>query len=313
MKLATTIGMYGDDFPSEQAEYQAIAAGGFRYVNYNFPNMPLHRPTSMDYMAENWQEVALGHLALMQEAGLTPIQAHAPFCYPLPEEALEPMLTATIRTIECCRVMGIPYIVVHPHAAIGMTVDEFIETNRAYFRRLIPAIEETGVSPLIENIGHLRDPHFTRTGRELRNLIEAVDHPLFGACWDVGHANHIMADQSESIRTLGSLLKGLHVHDNLGDLAPQNTPWYMDMHTFPLFGNTNFDCVIQSLLEIGYAGYFTFESDAPKPQRIRPPYVRDGVHIDRLSSIFPELRKHALGYLHATGRLMLQAHGCYEE
>lgn len=313
MKLATSTGMHGGEYPSELAEYQAIAFGGFKYINYNFPNMPLNNPRSMDYMSDRWEQVALGHLELMKQAGLTPIQAHAPFAYPRPDEAVEPLLDATIRVIECCRVMGIPYVVLHPHAAKGMSMDEFTESNRSFFRRLIPVVEKTGVMPLIENIGHLRDPHLVRNGHELRHLIEAVDHPLFGACWDIGHANHILTDQSESIRVLGSLLKGLHVQDNLGDPDPKNWPWPMDMHTFPLFGSTNFDGVIQTLLDIGYEGYFTFESDTPKPQRTRPPFIKDGVKIDRLSSIFPELRRHSLVFLHETGRLMLEAYDCFEE
>ena len=103
--------------------------------------MLLNAPTSMDYMDDNWKSVALSHLNLMKQAGLTPIQAHAPFAYPRPDDAVDPLLSAIKRTIECCGVMGIPYIVLHPHAAQGMSMDEFTESNRAFFRRLIPVVE----------------------------------------------------------------------------------------------------------------------------------------------------------------------------
>ena len=71
--------------------------------------------------------------------------------------------------------------------------------------------------------------------------------------------------------------------------------------------------ILQTLLDIGYSGYFTFETDTPKPQRTRPPFVKDCVRIERLNKIFPELRKHSLVFLHETGRLMLEAYDCYED
>ena len=266
MKLSAATLDRPSDFPNEDALYLALSDAGFRYVEYGFTNFSASNPSAMDYMCDDWKLIALTHLEKMKRAALTPIQAHGPCAFPSDREARKRFIDACSRTIECCSVMGIPQIVMHPDAYKGMSYDQFLNVNREYFRALIPAAEENNVMILIENIGQFCDPHFVRDGKELRRLIEEVDHPLLGACWDTGHANHIMDDQSESIRCLGSLLKGLHVHDNLGDLQPPRKHWRIDMHTLPLFGTTNFDAIIHTLKEIGYTGYFNFESDRPLPE-----------------------------------------------
>ena len=313
MKLSTYTGGRPSDFPGEEARYQAIADAGFRYISYDFENISLSAPASMDYMQSDWKTAALARLGKMKQAGLTPIMAHAPCAFPLPEESRAPFLAATIRTIESCGVMGIPQIVVHPDAWKGMSHDEFLSVNREFYRALIPAAEKHNVTILIENIGQVRDPHFLHNGRELRQMIEAVEHLLFAACWDTGHANHNENDQSESIRTLGSLLKGLHINDNIGDLMPPEKIWRVDMHTFPLFGTVNFDGVIHALKEIGYTGYFNFEADRPLPSVRRTPFRVNGERVERIESVLPEIRRHSLALLHTIGRLMLEAYDCYEE
>ena len=305
MKLSTATGGQPLDPHAEKANYMRIREAGFRYVNYDFPNYSVNAPRGMDYMGDEWKQVAARHLELMKSSGLTPVMAHGPYCYPMPPEACTSFTAACIRTIECCGEMGIPHIVMHPDARQGMSYDEFLTENREYFRSLIPAAEKTGVTVLIENIGQFCDPHYVHDGAELKRMIEAVEHPLFAACWDTGHANHIMDDQTESLRTLGPLLKGLHVNDNLGDLQPKRKHYMIDMHTLPLFGTADYDGVIRTLKEIGYTGYFNFETAMPRSHPFK-----EG---DRLAEIMPELKKHTMKLLYETGRLMLTAYDCYEE
>ncbi len=305
MKLSTATGSRPSDFRSEEARYQAIREAGFRYVNYDFPNFSASAPAGMDYMRDDWKEVSRRHLELMKSAELTPVMAHGPYCYPMPDEARSPFIAAGVRAVRCCGEMGIPYIVMHPDARQGMSVDQFMSENRELFRAFIPAAEETGVTILIENIGQFCDPHHVHDGAELKRLTESVEHPLFAACWDTGHANHIMDDQCESLLTLGPLLKGLHVNDNLGDLQPKEKHYMNDMHTLPLFGTVDFDGIIRTLAEIGYTGYFNFETDKPRSRLFAAN--------DRLAAVMPEVRKHTLKLLYATGRLMLEAYGLFEE
>ncbi len=296
MKLSTSTG-YSMFFENEQVQYNAISNAGFKYINYDI--------SGGDYTAEDYKPLMHAHLEKMKRANLVPIMAHGPYRYPLPDELKEVFHSSCMNAIKCCKAIDIPYIVLHPHAAKGMSHDAFLEENRAMFRRLIPAMEETGVMVLIENIGQFTDPHFVHDGNELKLLIETCDHPLFAACWDTGHANHVVSDQRESIIELGSLLKGLHINDNLGDLEPRWQTWMNDMHTVPLFGTVDFDGVVLALKEIGYEGYFNFEVDKPK--------WRDFPEGSLIKNKMQELKSEELKLLYKTGELMLAAHGCFEE
>jgi sugar phosphate isomerase/epimerase len=54
------------------------------------------------------------------------------------------------------------------------------------------------------------------------------------------------------VRSLGSRLKALHIHDNGG---------IYDDHTAPGFGNVKFNEFCTALKEIGYDGDFVYEAD----------------------------------------------------
>lgn len=305
MKLSTAIGPDGKGKTYEESVYRMVYDAGYRYINYNFPLFHLDAPTSMDYMSDDWEKVAQDHRMLMDKVGVTPIMAHGPYSYPMPDEAKASFVSAFIRAVESCKVMRIPYIVLHPHARKGMSYDEFLAENCELFKQFIPVAEKTGVMILVENIGQYSDPHFVRDGAELRRLIETVEHPLFAACWDTGHANHIVDDQRESLLILGDLLKGLHINDNLGDMQPQRYRHIIDLHTLPLFGSVDFDSIISTLKEIGYSGYFNFETAVPRGRKFKEGQL--------IQNVLPELKKHALHLEHEIGRLMLEAYGCYEE
>ncbi len=298
MKLSTSTGALGF-FTSEEAQYHAIARAGFRYVNYDIN-------TNVDiYTSDDWKIPLHAHAEKLKAAGLAPIMAHGPYQYPLPEDDREALHRNFIRTLKCCKELDIPYLVFHPHAEKGMSHDEFLSENRKMLRALIPTMEETGVMVLIENIGQFSDPHFLHDGAELKLLIETAEHPMFGACWDTGHANHTVSDQRESLRTLGGLLKGLHIHDNLGDIEPKRRS-RNDMHTLPLFGTVDFDGIIATLREIGYDGYFNFEADKPPRNHV---FAKES----RIKGKMDEIMTHSFRFLYETGRLMLLAHDCFEE
>ncbi len=297
MKLSTSVGSRPKYYIDDEHIYKSIHDAGFKYFNYDI--------NGADYTTDDWKPLAHARLESFKRAELIPIMAHGPYLYPLPEEGKPVFFNSCKRAIEFVAELRIPYIVLHPDARKGMSYDEFLSVNRDQFRSLIPELEKTGVVALIENIGQFCDPHFVRDGAELKKLIDTVEHPLFAACWDTGHANHVLKDQCESIRTLGPLLKGLHVNDNLGDLEPKSQHWMIDMHTLPLFGTTDFDGIIRTLNEINYNGYFNFETDKPR--------WHDFSENDKIQNVMTEIHTHTLKLLYETGRLMLSAYDCFEE
>jgi len=221
------------------------------------------------FMEADWQERLEPIRQAMEELNVCASQAHAESGNPL-TEPLEDVVAVAERALECCAYLNIPWVVVHPGGCEGVGQQEFYQKNAEFYKRLIPTIERTGVDVLIENIGAENDPYYIRTGEELLYLIEMVGHPKVNACWDTGHANHNMWDQTSSIKALGSRLKAIHVQDNVGGLALTKECWRADLHLPPFFGCTNYDMILNALLDINYQGTFSFEVEAPKIHPRRP-------------------------------------------
>ena len=135
----------------------------------------------------------------------------------------------------------------------------------------------------------------------VRELIDLVDHPLFHCCWDVGHANLQEMSQDEELKILGKDVYALHIQDNFGN---------EDNHIAPYFGSLNLDSVMHGLEEIGYNGYFTFESSCmlfpPNRRRI---YDKD----NRLFKPSMEIIDKAESLLYDIGRYILKLYDCFEE
>ena len=218
--------------------------------------------TEVDYdmTAENFAEpVRTGRelRAALEANGVRAGQAHAVgfnYADPAGRGKVSSMRSCFI----FCREAGIPAIVVHPCAREGNTREEFFANNLAFFRALLPYVEETGVGLLLENIGNPADPYFLLDGRDLREMVDGVGHPLCTACWDIGHANHFRADshpQYDSILALGDKLTAIHFHDNVGNFEDPYQHIRVGMHTLPYIswvGTVNYDAVLQGLLDIGY-------------------------------------------------------------
>ena len=83
-----------------------------------------------------------------------------------------------------------------------------MQINTAFFRSLIPIIDETGVGIAIENMigGQFTD---AASLLELLNRIDGKDR--FGLCWDTGHAHLNKLDQVKSIQMMGNKLKATHI------------------------------------------------------------------------------------------------------
>jgi sugar phosphate isomerase/epimerase len=136
---------------------------------------------------------------------------------------------------------------------------------------------------------------------DLRELIDLVDHPLFHAVWDAGHANLQEMPQDEELRILGSHVRALHIQDNRGDT---------DSHLLPFLGTMSMDALMNGLKDIGYNGYFTFEVGGIfTPPAEKRPFEKD----TRLCQAPLALKRAAERYLYELGRCVLEAYSCFEE
>lgn len=312
MKLSmatSSLTCYIDAGIDEKTTLQAMKDSGFTCLDYEITDAMLEG---------DYEQRAAEKKAMLEELGLTTPQGHAPMYNPLnPPEDID-LIDLYTRTLKFCKVIGIPQVVIHPGAFKGNTREEFFEKNVAFFRRLIPAAEETGVGVLIENIGNYADPHCLWTGADLREMLDRVDHPLFTACWDVGHANHFWPEhgnQYDSIVALGDKLTALHVHENCGYFEEPRKHHRIDMHTVPyssVHSPLSFDAVLQGLKDIGYKGTFSFECLFPA-KKGQASFVYKGEQVTRLQMLPLSLWTKANAVVYEMGKYMLETYDMFEE
>jgi sugar phosphate isomerase/epimerase len=298
MKLATTTAdFYRYGSLADCLEW--VRAAGFRYVDLSL---------SMDKRLfseseREWRAAAEEIGNKMTALGLTPVQAHSPNSNPFAEGKWEQECFLGVRSLEICGALGIPDLVVHGGYTLGMEHRPWFEKNKAFYERLFPAAEKTGVYILTENTtkNNLPSGFYLYTGQEMTDFIEAIDHPLLAAVWDTGHGTS-EGCQYENIVAMGRHLRGLHVHDNSGR---------SDDHALPYTGVLNLGAVISGLLDIGYRGVFTFEaeralfSDKTSP---RQKFERD----TRLAMPTLEMVQAAERLLYTIGKCALEAYGIFE-
>lgn len=287
---------------------QTIRNSGFRLVDYNMTQENFMNPVKCGRALKE----------SLDQLEMQAFTAHAPNFNPvLPENRVKWESMHTVLTF--CREAGIPSVVVHPGGANGNTREEFFENNVAFYQSFIPVCEETGVRVLLENIGNYADPYYLFNGHDVKEMLAMIDHPLFGLCWDTGHANHFChkdCDQYESIVEMGSDLEVIHFQDNAGYFSDSHKHHRIDMHMAPYMtwtGSVNYDAVIKGLVDIGFQGPLNFELTATWVRSNVDPFVLDGQVYDRLRLLPLSLCETIYRTVHDIGRYMLEAYGVFEE
>lgn len=141
-------------------------------------------------------------------------------------------------------------------------------------------------------------------GADMKEFVEYVNHPLFHACWDTGHA-HIEGIQYDEILALGNELYALHVNDNRGE---------KDEHMIPFFGTISMDEVMHALIDSGYQGYFTMEAGSCLRSANywlgkRYQFKKD----NRLAQPQLFMQKQMEKLMYEIGVYILKSYDCYEE
>lgn len=298
MKLATTTGDYFKYTNSQKFALEHIRKAGFKYADYNFC---LDCSQNSGVFSENYKEYIESINNLNDKLDLKLVQAHAPMGKPLIDGG--ELLNATLRCIDACAEWNIPNIVVHSGYAQGLSKEQTFEENKKFFLPLLERAEKYNINILVENFNRMCVPglYWIDNARDLLALIEIVNHPLFHAVWDIGHANLQEMPQDEELKLLSHHVRAFHIHDNMGD---------NDSHLAPFLGTVNLDAVINGMFDIGYKGYFTFEVGR---FFVSPEYRRKFDKSKLLESAPIELRDEFEKYLYQLGKCVLEKYNCFEE
>lgn len=299
MKLATTTGDFSPYTKSQIDSLKHIRKAGFKYADYNFGTDYARRN---GVYSDNFEAYCKSVVESAKEIGITLVQSHAPMGKPFLDEDGS-FIEDNIRCINSCALMNIPHLVVHAGYAQDLTVEENFERNKQFFTPLLKEAEKYGINILVENFNKMykEGVYWVDNATDLRALIDYIDHPLFHAVWDTGHANLQEMPQREELKKLGKHVYALHVHDNLGE---------KDKHMIPYFGTMNLDDVIHGLFDIGYNGYFTFEVgkvllSAEKRRSFKGE--------DKLTTPPIEIQDALESFLYSIGKTVLEKYNCFEE
>lgn len=298
MKLATSTGDFYGHADSQTESLQYIREAGFSYADYFFT---WDYVTRSGVYGENYKRYFEEIRRSMDELGIRLVQAHSPMGSPI-GEGNEQFIEDTIRCVDACGAWGIPNLVIHSGYSHGLSVEETYARNKDFYTPILSRAEKYGTNILVENfnIRCVEGLYWIDNATDLLGLIEYIDHPLFHAVWDTGHANLQEMPQDEELQILGNHVRALHIQDNLGDT---------DLHLLPFFGTLNIDAVMNGLQKIGYNGYFTFEVRTIfTPPTKRRPYPSD----TRLRNTPLSLRRASEHFLYETGKCILEAYGCFE-
>ncbi|OGV65477.1 MAG: hypothetical protein A3K19_10335 [Lentisphaerae bacterium RIFOXYB12_FULL_65_16] len=215
------------------------------------------------------------------ETGIRFYQAHAPCIAPWHDAAERArLLSLTDHCMGTAARLGIQWVVFHPLTEPGFLpgydAPTLLETNRLFALDMLQRSRgRSGVA--IENCGGGGRRWFADSAAELVALVDAVNDPLCGVCWDTGHGHMARADQAASLAKLGAHLKCLHVQDNDGNA---------DLHLLPLAVQKGVDwlAVARGLAQAQFTGPFNFE--VHNAFRDVPPELFDTVlhHAGKLAS-----------------------------
>ncbi len=234
----------------------ACAKAGYHVMDMHFGNQsraggPMAQP--------DWEEWVHRQKELADSLGIEFSQAHAPVYIwsdtPMPDTDWNEELVR--RAIAGAGILGVNWLVMHSGNARDDTWYSYkksLEVNREHFKRYAEIAYQHHVGIAIENMIesklNKRTRRFGSSSEELLELLDVLNDPVFGICWDTGHAHVSNINQTGALLDIGQNLKALHIADNDGRT---------DDHNAPYFGTIDWPPILQTLKKIGYAGDFTFE------------------------------------------------------
>ncbi|PLX81581.1 MAG: AP endonuclease [Desulfuromonas sp.] len=155
--------------------------------------------------------------AELNRAGLQ-VTIHGPF-HDLNSGALDPAVRQVTarryrQVLEAGRLLGAKLIVLHPgyeHWRYGGVPNLWLQPNFSFWPPLLDEAQRHGQIIALENI-------FETDPDTLVALLDRLDHPCLGHCFDIGHWNlFAKTDLAGWFSQLGHRMVHLHLHDNRGD------------------------------------------------------------------------------------------------
>lgn len=170
---------------------------------------------SIGYCLDAWQERAASYRQRLDDMGLDgPLSIHGPFLDLNPvswdSKVRQAARERFSEAYQAACALGAEKIIYHT-CFVPMTnlLDGWAERMTEFWRDFMEG-RDSGVSVCLENVF---DPEYAPLGK----IVREVDHPAFGLCLDIGHANCFSPYPAEEwLQELSPYIRHLHLHDNHG-------------------------------------------------------------------------------------------------
>lgn len=272
MKISAYLNTPKRHFGTPRA-FEILAEIGYDCVDSNTTHFDTRKPfanTVYHKSAKEFEQVFRDELNAARAVGMTIGQTHAPFpTYHPDPQFYHTYIEVQKKALYATALLEAPYMVIHPSQVTAWSTDNYPAYSRslnyALFEQLLPVAHDCGVKLALENMPG--NKYTCGTIDALCDYIDMMDSPDLVACFDTGHALLSAIKPEDATRQLGDRLQVLHVHDNHG-ITPdkQVQPVSADQHLPPLMGKIDWNAFGQALVDIGYAGTFSFESVIRAPK-----------------------------------------------
>ncbi len=254
MNIVTTTSVFPPCYSPERALLR-LSACGFRHLDLGLDYWT--QQADFPFVTDAWERFVWDLSETASSHGVQYTQAHACGDVSCHTELMR-------RNFEVCRILNVPYLVVHPvyrerDGQIITDAERFVQINATVTKPLLELAERCNVTVLSENLlwGASIEP------AAISALVEAVNSPYFGWCYDTGHAN-AFGIKPDVLLGLKRMPLSLHVQDNHGTGG--------DEHLLPGDGTIDWKLFLEVLHRIGYRGDLVLEAhhqslDAPDEAR----------------------------------------------
>lgn len=250
MRIVNTTSVYPDDADPFYVMEQ-LKKAKFDYLDFGWCGYGSEPKNKHIFLTEHWKSWVYQIRDFAEKNELSFVQCHG--VGQISSVSEHPNHIA-YRVIDLASMLGIRWLVMHPEEIKGRQDpcdDEFFtEQNVKWFKPFLRYCEERNVGLAIENLPW---PNANRV-MPLKNLVEQLDSPNVGICWDTGHAHFNVYNGAlppEAIQAFGDKLVTIHAHDNFGD---------HDDHLIPGQGSYDWTGFVRTLRAMNYKGDFVLEA-----------------------------------------------------
>ncbi len=165
------------------------------------------------------------------------------------------------RMFQVCHVLGANVMRV-----VGSSLDYRNDPHEPQLQALTGIFKEAAAVAEGEGVKLAVENHFDFTTDEFVDLIERVDSPHFGMCFDTGNSLRIGDDPVESARLLGKHVFATHTKDVKPVYGVSPKEWYFFACVPVGQGVIDMPALVDALLGTGYQGLFAVELDYAHPE-----------------------------------------------